>query len=240
MTDMLEAVGVSRRFGWRWALRRVDLALAQGQRVAIVGANGSGKTTFLRVFSGLLRVNEGDVQLGGRPISALNRSRVGFLTHNPFLYSALNLKENLEFFAKLFRLPAEVATEKTLYLAGLLGLEDHLNEPVQSLSQGLVQRAALARAMLHEPDFFLLDEPFTGLDLPAAEGLESTLRNFSAGAGFRDGAPRSLLFTDHDIPRALGLADWMVVFSKGEVIFRALAMETSAGEVSRVMAVSEK
>jgi ABC-type multidrug transport system ATPase subunit len=240
MADILEAAGVSRRFGWRWALRRVDLALERGQRVAIVGENGSGKTTFLRVVSGLLRPNEGEVRLGGSPVSALNRSRIGLLVHEPFLYPALTLRENLGFFAKLFRLTPGAADEKTLYLAGILGLEDRLDEPVQTLSQGLCQRAALARAMLHEPEFFLLDEPFAGLDQSAAEGLEAILRNISEGAGFQNGAPRSLLFTDHDIPRALGLADWVVVLSKGEAVFRAASAETSAGEVSGAMRAGGK
>ena len=91
MADILEAAGVSRRFGWRWALRRVDLALERGHRVAIVGENGSGKTTFLRVVSGLLRPNEGEVRLGGSPVSALNRFWIPLLVHYPFLSTALSL-----------------------------------------------------------------------------------------------------------------------------------------------------
>ncbi len=213
----------------------MNFSLGRGNRVALLGANGSGKTTLLRVLSGLLRPSEGEVLISGNPVSTRGRARIGLLGHDPLMYPSLTLRENLKFFAKLFRLPAEVAAGRCERITEVLGISERLNEPISTLSQGLRQRAALARAMLHEPEFFLLDEPFAGLDPTAAAGLESILRDFSDGGGFEDGAPRSFLLTEHDIPRALSLSDSVVVLSKGEVTLRAFSCETSVEKVSAAL-----
>ncbi len=235
MLANLEAVGVSRRFGWRWALREVNFSLERGSRVALLGANGSGKTTLLRILSGLLRPNKGEVLISGNPVSTRDRARIGLLGHDPLMYPSLTLRENLEFFARLFCLPEEVVAGRCERFAEVLGISERLNEPINTLSQGLRQRAALARAMLHEPEFFLLDEPFAGLDQVAAAGLESILRDFSGEGRLEDGAPRSFLLTEHDIPRALSLSDNVVVLSKGEVVLRAPSCETSVEMVSAAL-----
>ncbi len=226
---ILEASGVSRRFGWRWALRGVDLAIARGRRMAVLGANGSGKTTLLKTLAGLLRPNEGEVRLGGEPMTTAARGRIGLLGHEPFLYPALTLRENLEFFAKLFRLPPGAVRERIGRVCGALDLTDRLDEPIRALSQGLCQRAALARAMLHEPEVYLLDEPFSGLDPGAAESLEGLLRNLPGGGG------RSVVLTTHDIGRALDLTDEVVVLARGEVVFRAASSEATLERVAEAL-----
>lgn len=230
MSDIvLEASGVSRRFGWRWALRGVDLVIRQGRRVAVLGANGSGKTTLLKTLAGLLRPNEGEVRLGGEPMATATRGRIGLLGHEPFLYPALTLRENLEFFAKLFRLTPGAARERIGRVCGDLDLADRLDEPIGALSKGLCQRAALARAMLHEPEVVLLDEPFSGLDPGAAGSLEGLLRNISGDGG------RSVVLTTHDIGRALDLTDEVVVLARGEVVFRAATAETTLERVTEAL-----
>jgi heme exporter protein A len=231
---MLEAVHLSRRYGWRWALQDVDLSLARGRRLAILGANGSGKTTLLRILAGLLRPTEGKVQLDGAPISTSNRSRIGLLGHESLLYPALTLRENLEYFGKLFYLQRDVINARIERLSEILGLQKRVDDPIGVLSQGLLQRAAMARAMLHEPDLFLLDEPFAGLDAGAAARLENTLRGLSE-EGQSGGGRRTLILTTHDVSRALSLSDEVIVLARGKVAIQAKVGETSSEELRRAV-----
>jgi ABC-2 type transport system ATP-binding protein len=236
MASNLRAAGVSLRYGWRWALRGVDISLEKGNHIALLGANGSGKSTLLRVLAGLLRPSEGEVVLDGESVSTEDRARIGLLSHDALFYPSLTLRENLYFFGKLYALdPARVGERVSRFTKGL-GIADRLDDQVQFLSQGLRQRAALARTMLHEPEFFLLDEPFAGLDPVAASGVEAIIRDFSVGAGFEDSAPRSLLLTEHDIPRALSLADEIVVLSSGKISFHSATRDTSVEQISSALA----
>lgn len=236
MATILRAAGASRRYGWRWALRGVDISLEKGKRIALLGANGSGKTTLLRVLAGLLRPSEGEVVLDGDSVSTEDRARIGLLSHDSLLYPSLTLRENLDFFGKLYALAPARVGERVLRFTEALGIAERLDEQVQFLSQGLRQRAALARTMLHEPEFFLLDEPFAGLDPVAAAGVEAIIRDLPAGAGFDDSAPRSLLLTEHDIPRALSLADEIVVLSGGEISLHSAARDTSEEQITSALA----
>ncbi len=231
---MLAAVRLSRRYGWRWALEDVDLTLERGRRLAILGANGSGKTTLLRILAGLLRPTKGEVKLDGMPISASNRSRIGLLSHDPLLYPALTLRENLEYFGKLFHLPRDAINARIKSLAETLGLQTRVDDPVGVLSQGLRQRAAMARAMLHEPELFLLDEPFAGLDAGAVARLENTLRGLS-GEGQSDSERRTLILTTHDVSRALALSDEVIVLANGKMVIRADSQEASSEELRRAV-----
>lgn len=231
---MLEAIHLSRRYGWRWALEDVDLNLERGRRLAILGANGSGKTTLLRILAGLLRPTKGEVKLDGMPISASNRNRIGLLSHEALLYPALTLRENLEYFGKLFHLPRDIINARIEELAESLGLQTRVDDPVEVLSQGLRQRAAMARAMLHEPELFLLDEPFAGLDGGAAARLENTLRDLS-GEGQGDAERRTLILTTHDVSRALALSDEVVVLANGKMVLRTDSQNASPEELRRAV-----
>ncbi len=229
---MLKAARLSRRYGWRWALQDVDLTLERGRRLAILGANGSGKTTLLRILAGLLRPTRGEVRLDGMPISASNRGRIGLLSHESLLYPALTLRENLEYFGKLFHLSPEVISARIERLSETLGLLKRVDEPVRMLSQGLLQRAALARAMLHEPELFLLDEPFAGLDAGAVERLENTLRGLSGGDGGEQG---TLILTTHDVSRALALSDEVAVLAHGKMVVRVNTGAASVEQLRRAI-----
>ena len=236
MATNLRAAGVSRRYGWRWALRGVDISLERGKRIALLGANGSGKTTLLRVLAGLLRPSEGEVVLDGNSVFTEDRALIGLHSHDSLLYPSLTLRENLAFFAKLYAIERPKVGERVLRFTESLGIAERLDDQVQFLSQGLRQRAALASTMLHEPTFFLLDEPFAGLDPVAAAGVEAIIRDISAGMGFEDSAPRNLLLTEHDIPRALSLADEIVVLSSGRVSLHSTARDTSVEQISSALA----
>jgi heme exporter protein A len=164
-------------------LRDVDLTLAPGEAVAVAGPNGAGKTTLLRLLAGLLRPTAGRIEILGRPLRgdpALRRS-IGFLSHQSLLYDDLTLLENLTFAARLYGVPRPAATAgRALEAAGLSARAD--DSPAR-LSRGLLQRAALARALVHQPRVLLLDEPFTALDEPSAAHLRETLRGVLAAGG---------------------------------------------------------
>lgn len=212
---MLEALGVSRRYGWRWALRDVSLAVSPGETLALLGKNGSGKTTLLKTLAGLLRPTRGEVRVNGEPLSREAKRGIGLLAHESMLYAGLTMRENLEYAAGLFGMGRAEAAERMNALTEALGVSERLDEPARAMSRGIGQRAALARALLHEPAIALLDEPFSGLDPEAAQRLDGVARALCGRGG------RIVVFTTHDVSRAFGTADRIVVLSGGELAYDA-------------------
>jgi heme exporter protein A len=175
----------------------------------VVGPNGAGKTTLLRMLAGLMRPTAGQIRVLGQPLeqrSAETRGAIGLLSHQSLLYDDLTLLENLTFAARLYGLdrPRELA-ETALIQAGL---SDRADELPRRLSRGLLQRAAIARALLHRPKILLLDEPFTSLDMAAADRLRADLRiRLDAGLG--------VLLVTHHLTEAWELASRVAVLVNG-------------------------
>jgi heme ABC exporter ATP-binding subunit CcmA len=174
---LLEARGLQRSFGRVRILHGLDISLRPGEALAVIGPNGAGKTTLVRLLAGLMRPSSGEVRILGQPLGRELKSArrvLGVLLHQSLLYDDLTLLENLTFAARLYALdqPGAVAA------AALeeAGLADRAGELPRRLSRGLLQRAAIARALLHSPRLLLLDEPFTGLDATAAARLRSDLQ----------------------------------------------------------------
>ena len=193
----IELERLERRYGERVALAGVSVRVEEGQTLAVLGGNGAGKTTLLRVLAGLLRPNGGSARVLGAELPGERwklPSEVGYLGHEPLLYRELSGRENLRYHAQLHRLaPARVEE-----LLGAVGMEDRADDPVRDLSKGLIQRLAVARAVLHEPALLLLDEPRANLDPAAVELLEPLIGRASG---------RTRVLVSHDVDGALAESD---------------------------------
>ena len=176
---MLEARGLTRRFGERWALQGVDLALHAGQVVALLGPNGAGKTTLIRLLAGLLAPTAGEVRVDGKRLGRRPRNtlrRVGLVSGAAGFYPQLSGMENLVFFGRLHGLGDGAVRLRASQWLETLGLTGAATVRVGHYSQGMTQRLAIARALLHEPELLLLDEPVSSVDPRMAEALRALLR----------------------------------------------------------------
>lgn len=200
---------LTRHFGERIALGRVSATIPAGATAAVLGRNGAGKSTLLRILATLLRPHRGEVEVFGEPLprrAFAVRARIGLVAHEPLLYRDLTVAQNLQYHARLHCVPDERVAE-VLELAGLAG---RAGEPIRSLSRGLMQRAAICRAVLHRPGLLLLDEPRANLDPAAAERTEPLI-------GRASGATR--VITTHDPQAALAEADLVLGLRDGRVAY---------------------
>jgi len=174
---LLAARGLRRSFGRVRVLHDIDLTLVPGEALAVAGPNGAGKSTLLRLLAGLMRPTAGEVRVLGRALTgaaAEARRAIGLLSHQSLLYDDLTLAENLTFAARLYGLPRPAESARAALEQA--GLGARAGDLPRRLSRGLLQRAAIARALLHRPRVLLLDEPFTALDAASADRLRETLR----------------------------------------------------------------
>jgi heme exporter protein A len=220
----LEVEGLARHYGEREALSDVSLTLAEGQTLVVFGPNGAGKTTLLRVLASLLRPHAGLVRVLGRalPDEAWGvRGRVGLLGHEPLLYRELTARENLCFHARLHG----VGEERVEELLEAVAMADRRNEPLRTLSRGMVQRVAVARAVLHDPELLLLDEPHSNLD-PAAVELVAPL----IGAA----SARTRVVCSHDPGGGLAQADLVLGLRAGRPALLRAAADVGAADIAEL------
>ncbi len=206
---VVTATGLARRYGAVRALDGVDLTLAAGEVLLVLGPNGAGKSTLLRTLAGLLRPTAGTVTVGGRLLASDAhdvRRAIGLLSHQSLLYDELTLLENLVFTARLYGLPDPAASAAKALAEQ--GLAERANERPRSLSRGMQQRAAIARALIHDPALLLLDEPFTGLDAVAGDRLRALLAMHVTGR-------RAMVIVTHHASEAWDLATRVGVMVRG-------------------------
>jgi heme exporter protein A len=205
-------------------LRKLSLQIERGEFVALLGPNGSGKSTLLRLLCGLSRPTAGTIRIGGWELpkeAAAVRAQLGLVSHKPILYDTLTARENLLFFARLYNLPAPRVDARITEMLDQVGLTRRAHDLVRTFSRGMLQRLSIARALLHNPDILLLDEPYTGLDQDASRVLDDLLRSARA-----DG--RTILMTTHDLSRAAILPTRIVILSRGVIGYDAPARQTDA------------
>ncbi len=173
---MIAARKLGRTFGAKHVIRDLDLDVERGSFLLLTGPNGSGKTTLLRLIAGLLVPTAGELDVDVR------RERIGFLGHEPLVYQELTALENLDLYGRLYRVPER--RERIGMLLERFGLWDARNQRADSFSRGMLQRLALCRTWLHDPELLVLDEPFSALDEEGATLLDRELGELRANATF--------------------------------------------------------
>lgn len=208
---MIETKKLVKRFGLKTILRGVDFSVEPGEFVALLGPNGAGKTTFLRILASLSRPSLGSVKVAGYSLpneSAQVRAKLGVVSHMPLLYPDLTAEENLQFYARMYGLmDHQLRITKVLEM---IGLEHRRKDLVRTFSRGMQQRLAIGRAVIHDPEVMLFDEPYTGLDQDASEMLDGVLRSVAAEG-------RTVVMTSHDLARAEDLATRFDILSRGVI-----------------------
>jgi heme exporter protein A len=220
-TAAIELRGLTRHFGERTVLRDVTVSLPAGGTLAVLGRNGAGKTTLLRILATLLRPHDGEVNVLGESLPRGGyavRGKLGLLAHEPLLYRDLSGRENLRYHAQLHRVDVARVDEAL----GAVRMEKRADDAVRLLSRGMVQRLAIARAVLHRPALLLLDEPRANLDPAASELVEPLI-------GRASGCARVL--TSHDPGAALAEADVALGLADGRMAFAAPASDVSGADV---------
>ncbi len=211
MSAMITVKKLVKRFGLKTVLRGVNFEVEPGEFVALLGPNGAGKTTFLRILASLSRPSLGDVRIAGYGLpheAAEVRARLGVVSHLPLLYGDLTAEENLRFYARMYNIPdSELRISDVLEM---VGLESRRRDLVRTFSRGMQQRLAIGRAVLHDPDVVLFDEPYTGLDQDASAMLDEVLKTVAAKG-------RTVVMTSHDLARAESLATRFDILSHGVI-----------------------
>lgn len=200
-----------KRFGLKTVLRGMDFSVAPGEFVALLGPNGAGKTTFLRILSSLSRPTMGQVSIAGFSLphqAAAVRRRLGVVSHLPLLYGDLTADENLRFFARMYDIAH--ADERISDVLEMVGLASRRRDLTRTFSRGMQQRLAIGRAVLHDPEVMLFDEPHTGLDQDACQMLDTVLQEVAARG-------RTVVMTSHDLARVGDLASRFDILSRGVI-----------------------
>jgi heme exporter protein A len=208
---MIKVHKLVKRFGVKTVLRGLDFEVQQGEFVALLGPNGAGKTTFLRILASLSRPTLGAVNVAGFALpaqAASVRARLGVVSHLPLLYGDLTAEENMRFYGRMYGLDG--LDRRVDEVLALVGLAARRRDMVRTFSRGMQQRLAIGRAILHDPEVILFDEPHTGLDQDACDMLDGLLRDV-AGRG------RTVVMTSHDLARVEDLATRFDVLSRGVI-----------------------
>ncbi len=214
-TPALDIKGLKRSFGHFQALKGIDLCVDRGECLAIFGPNGAGKTTMIKVLATVMRPSGGEVLVDGLDLRSHAediRRRIGVVTHQTFLYANLTAYENLDFYSKLYDVPDR--KQRIHEVVAQVGMTSRIRDRVGTFSRGMQQRISIARAVLHQPDIMLLDEPESGLDQEAVSLLWETLR----GDGRR---LRTILLITHSLERGLEVCDRVVILDKGRLVYQS-------------------
>jgi heme exporter protein A len=222
----VELDGLVRRFGERVALDEVSCMLPSGQTLVVFGPNGAGKSTLLRVLATLLRPHAGSVRVLGAKLPDdgwLARARVGLLSHDPLLYRELSARENLRFHARLHGVPED----RIEPLLAAVRMEHRADEPIRDLSRGMAQRIGVCRAVLHDPELLLLDEPRSNLDPAGVDLVEPLIGRASQ---------RTRIVTSHAPAAGLQEADLALGLRGGRQMFFGPADQFDVSEVQALYA----
>jgi heme exporter protein A len=204
----IECSHVSKSYGEIRALKDVSVSFVGGEMVGILGANGAGKSTLISLLSGSAKPSKGELWWvdASQQKKALQREQVGLVAHSTLLYGDLTARENLELYAKLYRVKASRVDEVVVRC----GLQKYADRPTRTYSRGMAQRTAIARAILHQPPLLLCDEPYTGLDPAGAAFLGALLQEMKQQG-------TAIILVTHDLDIAAELSERVLVMSDGRI-----------------------
>ncbi|GAA3178547.1 ATP-binding cassette domain-containing protein [Blastococcus jejuensis] len=227
---MLEFDGLRKSFGSNQVLSGVTFAVAPGSMFGFCGANGSGKTTTMRIAMGLVRAEAGEVRWHGRPLDGEVRRRIGYMPEERGLYPKMKVAEQVAYFARLHGLDSGAAARAATEWVDRLGLGERRGDPVEKLSLGNQQRVQLAAALVSRPEMLILDEPFSGLDPVGVDALaEALLEQCRAGV--------PVLFSSHQLDLVERLCDSVGILARGEMVAVGTVEQLRRQEGGRLLRV---
>lgn len=222
MSDyLIEIHNLTKAYGYLPVLKKLTLNVKRGQFVGVLGHNGSGKSTLLKLICGLNKPTAGVIRVGGWSMpkeAEAVRAQIGMVSHKSLLYENLTARENLRFFAQLYNVSDDAMIDESL---NRVGLRKRAQSLVRTFSRGMQQRLSIARALLHNPQVLLFDEPYTGLDQDAGDVLDTLLRD-----AHREG--RTILMATHQLERAAQLCDRIVIVHGGTIAYDDVPPEPRA------------
>jgi ABC-2 type transport system ATP-binding protein len=211
---MIELVNLEKRFGDLVAVAGLNLVVPKGEFFAVLGPNAAGKTTTIKILTGLIRPTAGTARIAGFDVQAASleaRQRMAYVPDFPFLYDKLTPAEFLRFTGQLFQmLPAQIE-QQSRDLIRRFNLEPYLAKPTESLSHGTRQRVAIVSALMHQPEVFVLDEPMVGLDPHHARVLKDVLKE-------RSNQGMTVFISTHQLSVAEEMADRIGIMHRGKLI----------------------
>jgi heme exporter protein A len=209
----VEARGLNKKFGYKTALRNIDLFLQEGDSLALFGPNGAGKSTLIQVLCSLMQPTSGSVSVAGydaRDDREALHQIIGLIAHQTFLYPHLTAYENLKFYGAMYGVARlDVRIKDVLDLVGLSG---YTHDTVQNFSRGMQQRLSIGRAIIHDPMIMFLDEPFTGLDQQGREDFVKLILQF------RDQG-KTIIMASHDLQLGIELCERAAILKAGKIVY---------------------
>ncbi len=221
---LVEFKKVNKKYGHIHALRDVSVSLNKGEFVSVFGPNGAGKSTFLKLLCTMTPPTSGQILYENTPLNKLQdsfRSRFGVISHQPFLYSELTALENLRFYAKLY--DVQNIDERIKVLLDKVELYKRRNDKVRGYSRGMLQRLSITRALLHDPEIVVLDEPYTGLDTHASDILTRILMEL-----FDD--HKTIVMVTHNMKQGYDAASRLAIIKGGKLVFNEQKANISVQE----------
>jgi len=222
----VETRQITKLFGKQKALDEVSFSINKGELVGFLGPNGAGKSTMMKIITGFLPADSGEVLVNGQKIVSKNleiRKNIGYLPeHNP-LYTDLYVKEFLEITAGFYKLKKQ--KQRVAEMVELTGLGDEQHKKIRALSKGYRQRVGLAQALIHDPSVLILDEPTTGLDPNQLEEIRHLIREISR--------EKTVMLSSHIMQEVEAVCNRVIIINKGKIVADGAINEIKAGKINR-------
>ncbi|GAB6151383.1 ABC transporter ATP-binding protein [Desulfosporosinus burensis] len=225
---MIEGTNLCKTYGRKNVLRDISVRIPTGEFVAVLGPNGAGKSTLLKILALISKPDSGEVKIGDKSLVDIKdelKHKIGIISHSSFLYPELTAYENLQFYGRLYGI--DNLEEQIITIIKKVGLILALNEPVYTFSRGMLQRLSIARALIHNPEVILLDEPFTGLDQQGISLLEDVLKDLKSSY-------KTILMVTHSFEQGMDDVDRILIVNKGQIAADFPTEDLQAGDLLRI------